>query len=326
MVHTTLNTIDNGIKIDMARNFGVGTRDMVSAGRQLAQRYYSGRSYASAKAQGDRFALFAAWARDQGIKKLEQVTRDTVAAYAAHLRTQGLAPSTTQNRLSAVNLILEEGRGDQACRVTAREAGLESRRGVTTTYRGNTDVSDVSQKAQAIYALARTLGLRFEEASKLDLVRAQAAAARATLIKISAGTKGGQSRTVPVTDAARDAIHRALEIARDQGTRNLIAADVSYKQHQKQLYRDGVKYHAGRHEYANRRYAELMSERGVQTASPVLTQDKPAHQRWSAYLADKTGLTPRQAREIDRVVRIELSAELGHHREDVVSAYIGGQR
>lgn len=325
MEHTTLNTfLIWGIW--MARNFGIGTRDMVSAGRQLAQRYYAGRSYASAKAVGDRYSDFVAWARGEGIKKLEQVTRDTVMAYAAHLRASGLSASTAQNRLSAVNLVLEEGRGDQACRVTGREAGLESRTGIASSYRGGCDVSGATDKAQAIYQLAQTLGLRFEEASKLDLMRAERAVASSDKLRISAGTKGGQARIVPVTDAARHAIHRALEIARDQGTRNLIERDTSYRAHQKMMYRDGVKYHAGRHEYANRRYSELMAAHGIQTASPVLTPDRLPHRRWSAYLASKSGLTPRQARDIDRAVRIELSRELGHHREDVVSSYIGGQR
>lgn len=308
----------------MARNFGIGTRDMESAGRQFAARAYAGRAYASIKTQGERFKLFVDFIKERGLNKLEKVTADTVRDYARDMLDRDLSPATMQNNLSAVNTIMAEARGDHACRVTAKEVDLPSRTGVAREFKGNEEIDHASDKAQAIYGLAQSLGLRFEEASKLDLVRAERELDR-DFLHIEYGTKGGQSRDVPITDQAREAISRAHEIAQSQGTRNLIDREKIYREHQRELYREGIRYHAGRHEYANRRYSELMQQRGIETQSPVLS-DKPADQAWSAYLAEKTGLTQSQAREIDREVRLELSRELGHHREDIVSAYIGGQK
>ena len=307
----------------MARNFGIGTRDMESAGRQFAARAYAGRAYSSIKTQGERFKLFVDFIKERGLNKLEKVTAEVVRDYARDMLDRDLSPATMQNNLSAVNVILEEARGDNLCRVTAREVDLPSRTGVAREFKGNEEIDHASTKAQAIYGLAQTLGLRFEEASKLDLIRAEREMER-DFLHVEYGTKGGQSRDVPLTDQAREAISRAREIAREQNTRNLIERDKTYRDHQRDLYREGIRFHAGRHEYANQRYSELMHQRGIETQSPVLS-DKPADQAWSAYLAEKSGLTQREAREIDREARFELSRELGHHREDVVSAYIGGQ-
>jgi len=305
----------------MSSNFGVGSRDMSRAGRMIAEQAY--KSYSSIATVSNRFNDFVDFIKSQGIKRLEQVSRDTVREYAQTLQERDLGAATAQNYLSAVNRILEHARGDQECRVTGREVELDSRVNVAHEYKGNEEIDHASDKAKAIYGLAQSLGLRFEEASKLDLVRAERELDR-EFLHIEYGTKGGQSRDVPLTDQAREAISRAHEIAQSQGTRNLIEREQTYRDHQREMYREGIRFHAGRHEYANQRYSELMHQRGIETQSPVLS-DKPADQAWSAYLAEKSGLTQREAREIDREARFELSRELGHHREDVVSAYIGGQ-
>lgn len=304
----------------MSRNFGAGSRDMAWAGRTFAEQAYQ--SYASVATVSNRFADFADFAKSEGVKKLEDVTRDTVTAYAQSLQERGLAPATAQNYLSAVNRIMETARGDQDVRVTGKEAGLESRSGVASNYKGGAEIEGASDKAQAIYGLAQTLGLRFEEASKLDLDKAIAQADQRGEIRVDLGTKGGQARDVPVSEQAREALATAKEVAGE--SRNLIGSDTSYKSHQDAMYKENVSFHAGRHEYANERYSELMAQRGIETQSPVLS-DKPADQAWSQYLSEKAGISPQDARDIDREVRLELSEELGHHREDVVSAYIGGQ-
>jgi hypothetical protein len=113
--------------------------------------------------------------------------------------------------------------------------------------------------------------------------------------------------------------------------RSMIDSNKTYAEHQREAYKETSHFHSERHAYANERYSELMHEKlGIDIKSPVLS-DKKESQNWSQYVASQAHaqgvmLTPETAREFDREARLEISQELGHHREDVVSAYIGGQR
>lgn len=304
----------------MSRNFGAGSRDMAKAGHFIARKSY--KSYKSIADVSKRFADFVEFAKTQKIKKLEQITKETVHNYADSLKTRNLSAATALNYLSAVNRIMQEARGDNQVRVTGREAALEARQLVAKSYKGLADTSTANPRQLAIFELSRTLGLRFEEASKLDLFRAEKEAFQGK-IKIIAGTKGGRARIVPATAAAKQAIKQAQEVAQN---RYLIPENSSYRQHQLSMYKNFTNYHAGRHEYANSRYLELMTQAGIATQSPVLTTDREDGQLWRDYLAQKHQITPAEAREIDRSVRLQISQELGHNREEVLNSYIGGQK
>ena len=287
-------------------------------------------SYGTQAALSQRFEQFVGWAKENGISRLEQVEKGDVLAYADSLKNGELSASTQQNYLSAVNVIMETARGDQEVRVTGREADLESRSNVSTEYKGNVERGELSERTQMIVDLARNFGLRFEEASKFDARSAYAEAQEKGTVTIEFGTKGGQSREVPITSEEQ---MKTLQNAMDfQGRdRSMIDSEKSYAEHQRESYRETSNFHAERHAYANERYSELMKEKlNIVIKSPVLS-DKPEGQSWANYVAEKAneqgvGITPEMAREFDREARLELSEELGHHREDVVSAYIGGQR
>jgi hypothetical protein len=315
-------------KIEMSRNFGAQTRDMGRAGSFFAKQVSS--SYSTQATLSQRFDQFVEYARECGISRLEQISRETVLAYADHLKASDLSASTQQNYLSAVNVIMQTARGDNAVRVTGKEAGLESRSNVATEYKGNVERGELSDRTQAIVDLAREFGLRFEEASKLDSRAALSEAQEKGSVTISSGTKGGQSREIPITSKEQlQTLKNAAQI--QEKDRSMIPADKSYAEHQRESYKETSNFHAERHAYANERYSELMKEKlGIEVKSPVLS-DKQEGQRWSDYVAEKAYeqgvmLTPEIAREFDREVRLEISQELGHHREDVVSAYVGGQR
>lgn len=286
-------------------------------------------SYSTQATLENRFDQFVEFAKESGISRLEQVTKETVLAYADSLKSE-LSAATQQNYLSAVNVIMQTARGDDSVRVTGKEAGLEQRSGVAESYKGNVERGELSERTQAIVDLARSFGLRFEEASKLDARSALSEAKETGKITIENGTKGGQSREVPITNEKQlETLKNSSEL---QGNdRSMIQGDKTYAEHQREAYRETSNFHAERHAYANERYSQLIQEKlGIEIKSPVLS-DKPEGQRWANYVASQAyeqgvGITPELARELDREARLELSQELGHHREDVVSAYIGGQR
>lgn len=312
----------------MSRNYGAGTRDMGRAGAFFAKQVSE--SYSTQATLENRFSQFVEWAKENGISRLEQVEREDVLAYADSLSLSELSAATQQNYLSAVNVIMEQARGDQEVRVTGKEAELEQRSGVAQEYKGNVERGDLSDRTQAIVDLARNFGLRFEEASKIDARSALSEAQETGKVTIENGTKGGQAREVPVNNEKQlETLKNASEL---QGNdRSMIQGDKTYAEHQREAYRETSNFHAERHAYANQRYSELMREKlGIEIKSPVLS-DKPEGQKWSEYVASRAyeqgvSITPEMAREFDREARLELSEELGHHREDVVSAYIGGQR
>lgn len=311
----------------MSRNFNAGSRDMSKAGAILAKQ--STQSFSSASTLSSRFDQFVEFAKDQGIKYLEAVTKDTVLAYAESLKNSDLSASTQQNYLSAVNVIMAQGRGDDTLRVTGKEVNLESRSGVAQDFRGVAERGDLSERTQAIVELARDFGLRFEEASKLDAKQALDQASKGSII-IDKGTKGGQPREIPITSEKQ--LQTLLSASQIQGSdKSMIASDKTYAEHQREAYKETSNFHAERHAYANERYSQILKETsGIDVKSPVLS-DKPEGQSWANYLAEKAheqgiNVTPEVAKEFDRDARLKLSEELGHHRIDVVSAYIGGQR
>ena len=96
----------------MSRNFGIGSRDMGRAGQMALDRAATagGVSFSTAATNADRWNDFTSWAREQGIKRMEDVTPEAVRDYGLQLATRvedgQLAASTAQNRVSAVNSVM----------------------------------------------------------------------------------------------------------------------------------------------------------------------------------------------------------------------------
>lgn len=312
----------------MTRNFNSGTRDMRRAGAYFAKE--SSQSYSSQSTLSSRFSQFVDYLKENKINRLEQVTKQVVKDYALSLKdNSNLSVSTKHNLLSSVNVIMREARRDDIVTVTAKEVGIEARSNVAKIFKGSIDRYDVSARVAIIVDLAKNFGLRFEEASKLNAVVALKQAITNSVIKVSLGTKGGQSRIIPITSQEQiSALKKASTI---QGTaKSLIDPKLSYKEHKGICYRETTNFHAERHFYANQRYSALIKDiLGIDIKSPVLS-NKPNGMRWRDFVAQEAAkqvvhITPNMAREFDRYARLQLSKELGHHREDVVSRYIGGQ-
>jgi hypothetical protein len=170
-------------------------------------------------------------------------------------------------------------------------------------------------RAAALVGLAREFGMRLREASLANLDRLSREAQSLGRINIQEGTKGGREapRWVEITSATQlQALTAAID-ARPGGSQNLVGPDEQLKNFfsgeidaaRAYLKDAGIeKIHDLRAAYACERYQELTGHE-----APVIRD--PAD--------------PGPDRDTDTAVRMQISEELGHGREDVVSAYIGGK-
>jgi len=314
-------------KVGGERNFGFGKQMAWAGNNALADRYGDGH-YGTQTAHGDRWQQFCDYARDQEVRDVRQVTEELVTAYGESLQQRveagEMALSYAQNLLSSVNVVLEAMRGDSALRVSPSElvgerssvrqetpAGMERER----LQQAAADLRERGEeRVAAVAELARELGLRFREASLLDVRTALAQAAEKGAVNITEGTKGGRGhvvdRWVLVTPKSSAALQSAAEIQGDG--RNLIPQGNNYAQWRDHAYhawsqvaRDNELkgFHDLRAAYACERYEQMTG-----SPAPVIAGER---------LVDKA---------IDQSARETISSELGHGRVDVVSAYVGSGR
>jgi site-specific recombinase XerD len=190
------------------RNFGYG-RQLSYAGPQALRDLFGGGHYGTVKAHSDRWQAFVRWCRSEdgpGFNDARQIVRQTLLAYARHLRQQveqgELAIATAQNRLSSVNRTMAALRGDQYVKVPSpsRELGMQ-RTSVRRSVPQGQDREHVKRvvevlcahqqpRAAAIAQLARATGMRLREAILADLPRLKREAEQYGKINIQDGTKG----------------------------------------------------------------------------------------------------------------------------------------
>ena len=311
----------------MSRNFGLGQRDMAKAGQTALQN--SARegavSFSTASTNGERWNSFANWAKDQDVKKMENVTQELVKQYgqelAAQVKNGELAAATAQNYVSAVNSVMalathggwQSVSPTKDCGIGERSAVRQDAPGALArgSYgRAVEAVRDqVGERAGAVVELARELGLRSKEASLLDARAALAEASERGAVTISDGTKGGREREVPITSEAQlGALARAAEAQGD--ARAVIPPDQNWQTWREGELRDArevVQEHTGgglhdlRAAYACERYEALTGHAAPCTGGEILDRDR------------------------DAVARLAVAEELGHGRAEVTSEYVGGR-
>jgi len=161
------------------------------------------------------------------------------------------------------------------------------------------------EHVQMSLELQQAFGLRREEAIKF--IPSYADQGDHLVLKPS-WTKGGKARSLPIrTSQQREVLDRARHLA---GKGSLIPSSRNYVQ-QLRIYegntlRAGLsKMHGLRHAYAQRRYEELTGWRSPVAGGP-----------------SSRSLTQEQ-KEQDREVRLIISRELGHEREQVTAVYLG---
>jgi hypothetical protein len=171
-------------------------------------------------------------------------------------------------------------------------------------------------RAAAIAQLARATGMRLREAILADLPRLQREAEQLGKINIQDGTKGGRSgasapRWIKVDEHIREALRYAEQVSPD-GSRNLLAPDESYLDFQRRIVRPA---RVILHTHNLKGFHELRAAYACERYEQITQHLAPINGGW-CYQLD---------RRLDQEARAQISCELGHGRNDVVSAYIGGR-
>lgn len=158
---------------------------------------------------------------------------------------------------------------------------------------------------RASLELQKLFGLRREEAIKFT----PSYAIRGDKIVLKGSwTKGGRPRSIPIlTKEQKDLLERVSKLAAGG---SLIHRNMNYKQQLARYERQTStakldKMHGLRHRYAQERYFELSGNRCPHQGG-LKQKDMTTEQR-----------------EQDRLIRLKISAELGHAREEIVKTYIG---
>jgi hypothetical protein len=309
-----------------AYNYGLGNRDMAWAGYNALKRDNSGRSFSGLATTSMRWGRFCAWAKGQGIKRMEKIGKDDVVRYGIELAGQVKAgqmeASTAQNYVSAVNTVMAIARGDQAVSVSpTADCGIGRRTGIATASRAVGEAEHrqalerLPERLVAVLELGRYLGLRFKESALLDASAALKTALSERRVRIIDGTKGGRPRTVPIVRAEQvEALARAAAV---QDGRSMVPKDARYVDFQRACCREFSGWHGERHAYAQARYEALV---GAPCPLAAGVRHGKAHH---AFLAERLGLSLGQAKAWDIENRKIIAEELGHGRVGITHAYLG---
>lgn len=277
-------------------------------------------SFSTAATVGDRFAQFSEFAKDEGLRRLEEITPELVTTYGQGLADQvadgTMAASYAQNLVSAVNTVMRAAtRGEWKSVSPTRTCGIANRSNVRETPAASIDrvkfeaaKEAMTSRGQAITDLARDLGLRSKEACLIN-ARGALNEARATgRVTIVDGTKGGRLREVPITQERQIASLEHAAMVQGEA-RSMITESQSWAQFRDKELRETREtlqaqgmtgLHDLRAGYASERYQVLTGHPTPNEGGQASKQDDQA------------------AREI-------IAVELGHGRTDVVASYIGGR-
>lgn len=306
-----------------SRNGGYG-RSMAAAAKNAISERFGGGAYASQAAHNSRIGDFIDHCKSNGVSSFDRVTRADLQAYGAKLseavQRGEISVATAQNRLSTANVVLEKTNSNDV-RISPSQA-VGERSTVRTEVPTGLNKNDVSRAADAMRSagldraasvteLAREFGVREREASCANLDRWKQEATERGAVNVTDACKGGRDadRWIRVTPSAQTALDRAID-ARPEGSRNLIDKSQTFKEFKQQQLdpaRSYLKdarirgYHDLRAAWACDRYKELTGHNAPCISGKV------------------------DDREADKTARSSISTELGHNREDVCSAYVGGR-
>ena len=309
----------------MSRNYGY-SRNMYVAGRKVLTAAQTRKeiSFSTSATIGERWKAFCDFALEQGVKKMEAVTRELVINYGTKLAREVSAgkqsASTAQNAVSAVNTVLNLVQQKQWKSVLAvKDCGIAKRSYVRVQAPADCSVYERAverlsdrPREQALIMLCREFGLRAKEASLLRVDKAFEEALAFEKISVEYGTKGGRFREVPITSRsqiqalyqARLAKKRVDDCLLPKGTRLDVWLDGPAQYARNAIKAEGGKgLHDLRAAYACSRYKLLTGH--------------PAPCVAGSRLAPK---------EVDRKARMTISEELGHGRIDVLTSYVGSSK
>lgn len=308
------------------RNYGQGRRLGYAGARALVEHYGAHDHYATRRAHGARFRLFAAWLRaEYGIRDARRIERRHVEAYGVYLsrlvEAGQMAVAYAQNRLSTVNRVLGCLRGDRKLHISP--AACVGRRCQVRTVRPAADPAQVEAaverlkraghaRAACLVLLCRAFGMRLREAALADLDRLVDEAERTGEVRILEGTKGGRrsdDRVVEVRETQRHALLTALQ-HHPSGSRNLLRPTETWRVFLQTIVAPARALFSG---------CGIVSVRELRAAFAV-----ELYERESGQPAPFEG--PPLDAEADERARWAVARQLGHGRVGIASAYIGGRR
>ncbi|HEX9173098.1 MAG TPA: phage integrase N-terminal domain-containing protein [Telluria sp.] len=265
--------------------------------------------------QASRRRLFAMIAKDVeglGYRNLDigSLKPKHVDALVAHWKAEQLAIGTIKNLMTAVRFWAEYVGKENVVKRSNRDYGIADRMYVTNvskaTVVSNDELARVADPFTTIsLRLEREYGLRREESIK---IRPGWADCGDRLRLKDSWTKGGKYREIPITtEAQRAALDDAKALA---GKGSLIPEGMRYKDQlerfKAQCDKAGISHvHGLRHRFAQERYEALTGWKAPACGGPTSKQ-----------------LTPEQKAR-DRAVRLLISKELGHEREQITATYLG---
>lgn len=224
----------------------------------------------------------------------------------------GLAPGTIKNRMSAVRWWAEKVGKENCVPRTNDAAGIPRRTYVAKESKAQRLDHDTlenigHERLRVSVELQQAFGLRREEALKFQPDYATRSSSDSIDLKAS-WCKGGRARTIPITSEYQlEVLAKAKAIA---GKGSMIPPEKSYvtwlSTYKEATRTAGArKLHGLRHGYAQARFESLAGFKSPAAGGP-----------------SRAALTPEE-REIDHRVRLEISAELGHGREEITAVYLG---
>ena len=279
--------------------------------KQLGQRNHDG-SYVTQVNRAYMLSLMANQLYDLGYKHLHaaDLKGRHANALVRHWSAEGLAPGTVKNRLSALRWWAEKIGRPWVLEADNTVYGVPARRTVAATSKARVLEADKLAAIRDPYVrlsleLQRAFGLRREEGVK---IKPRQADHGDRLVLQGSWAKGGRPREVPIRTAAqREVLERAKALARAGA---MIPPTRRYAEqrrvYERETARVGLsKMHGLRHAYAQERFAELAGFAAPAAGGPT-----------------RALLTPEQ-REIDAEVRLIITTELGHAREEITRMYLG---
>lgn len=315
-------------KVGGGRNYGYGKK-LAWAGKNALNDRYGAGHYGTVAAHLERWNCFVRYLKsEEGVKDARDVTVEQVKRYANQLKQQvdskTMKVAYAQNLLSSINVVLSGLRGDT--KLTVSPSQLVGERTVVREHSPKTiDQSQLSKvldnlasknerRVLLLASLCREFGLRFKEASLLNLPRALKQSRTNGRINITAGTKGGRGkhadRWVPVTQQGISLLTRThRELGKNK---NLIPQKYNYIQWRNHAYSqwrlataqtDVKGFHDLRAAYACERYYQITN-----CPAPVI------HGKRSV------------SKALDHKARSIIALELGHNRTNVLVAYVGSAK
>lgn len=241
---------------------------------------------------------------------IKQLKAKHVVKVLEKWKSDELSAGTIKNRMSNIRFAWEVLNKVEKL-PSNDELGI-ARRTYTPQFNRSHDNPDLTQITNSYIRvsleLQRVFGLRREESMKIKPVIADMG--NNTLQLLPSWCKGNRGRFIPIkTEEQRFWLEEAKKLANHRDF-SLIPPEKNYVQqryiYDKQVQKIGLKNpHGLRHAYAQRRYKELTGWEAPINGGPKSRE-----------------LTVLQ-KKLDRQVRIVISEELGHSREEISKNYLG---